>query len=146
MKTRIGGFKGEFLWELEIAERQLLALAEALPAERYGWCPEGARSVSEVLVHVAAGNFMLLAVAGISAAPDVYGQVEGETPQRMFLIDSKNQELERVSPSAPKSSRFSSDHWKRCGSRLQSPPKKNWNAVKCFSLNKPPCDASISAR
>jgi uncharacterized damage-inducible protein DinB len=93
--TRVRGFKGEFLWELEIAERQLLALAEAFPAERYGWRPDGARSVSEVIVHVAAGNFMLLAVAGISAAPDVYGQIEGETPQRMFAMDSKNQELEK---------------------------------------------------
>jgi len=57
---RLPGFKGEYLWELDIAERQLLALAEAFPADRYGWHPaETARSVSEVLVHIAAGNLTL---------------------------------------------------------------------------------------
>jgi hypothetical protein len=56
------GVKGEYLWEFDIAERQLLALAEAFPAERYGWRPaDTARSVSEVLVHVAAGNLRCLA-------------------------------------------------------------------------------------
>ena len=61
MKTRLPGFKGEYLWEFDIAERQLLALAEAFPAERYGWrTAETARSVSEVLVHLAAGSRMFL--------------------------------------------------------------------------------------
>ena len=46
MSTRIPGFKGEYLWELDIAEKQLLALAEAITPERYGWRPEGARSVA----------------------------------------------------------------------------------------------------
>jgi hypothetical protein len=57
MKTRLPGFKGEYLWEFDIAERQLLALAEGFPAERYGWrTAETARSVNEVLVHLAAGS------------------------------------------------------------------------------------------
>jgi len=32
--TRVRGFKGEFLWELEIAERQLLALCHDFLANR----------------------------------------------------------------------------------------------------------------
>ena len=76
MKLRLPGFKGEFLWEFDIAERQLLALAEAFPAESYGWRPaETARSVSEVLVHVAAGNLLLLGITGVAAAPDLYGKL-----------------------------------------------------------------------
>ena len=39
MNMRLPGFKGEFLWEFDIAEGQLLALAEAFPAESYGWRP-----------------------------------------------------------------------------------------------------------
>ena len=55
MGTRLPGFKGEYLWEFDIADRQLSALAEAFPAERYGWrTAETARSVSEILVYVAA--------------------------------------------------------------------------------------------
>ena len=57
MSTRLPGFRGEYLWEFDFAEKQLLALAEAFPAERYAWRPaETARSVSEVLVHVGAGG------------------------------------------------------------------------------------------
>ena len=33
MATRIAGFRGEFLSELEIAERQVVAIAECIPAE-----------------------------------------------------------------------------------------------------------------
>ena len=36
MGTRLPGFTGEYLWEFDIADRQLVALAEAFPLERYG--------------------------------------------------------------------------------------------------------------
>jgi hypothetical protein len=69
MSTRLVGFKGEYLWEFDIAERQLLALVEAFPAERYGWRPaDTARSVREVLMHVAVGNLMLLGIVGDCSA------------------------------------------------------------------------------
>jgi hypothetical protein len=49
VSTRLPGAKGEYLWEFDIAERQLLALAEAFPSKRYGWrSAETARSVREV--------------------------------------------------------------------------------------------------
>ena len=45
--------------------RQLVALAEAIPADKYAWRPApGVRSVSEVLMHVAIANFWLLSVTG----------------------------------------------------------------------------------
>jgi hypothetical protein len=34
MATRIAGFGGEFLWELEIAERQIVAITESGPVRR----------------------------------------------------------------------------------------------------------------
>jgi len=73
MATRIAGFRGEFLWELEIAERQIVAIAECIAAESYDWRPVAqARSFSEVFVHVATGNFMLLDVIGVAAPMDLY--------------------------------------------------------------------------
>lgn len=39
MSTRLPGFKGEFLWEFDIAQRQLLTRADAFPTERYAWRP-----------------------------------------------------------------------------------------------------------
>jgi uncharacterized damage-inducible protein DinB len=97
MSERLPGFKGDYLWEFEIAERQLIALAEAFPAERYAWrSAETARSVSEVLVHVAGANLMLLGVTGIEAAPDLYGKLEAETLSRMMVMIPKNESLEKT--------------------------------------------------
>ena len=59
--------------ELEIVIRQSVAMAEAIPPEKYDWRPDtNARSVSEVFVHVATGNFMLLDAIGIPAPLDLY--------------------------------------------------------------------------
>jgi hypothetical protein len=96
MSTRVPGFKGEYLWELDIAEGQLLLLAEALPAEHYGWRPaDTARPVSEVLVHVATGNLTLLGVVGVEVAPDLYGVLEGPPALHMMAMFAKNEGLEK---------------------------------------------------
>ena len=45
--------------------RQLIALAEAIPADKFGWRPAaGVRSTSEVFMHIALANFYLLSVTG----------------------------------------------------------------------------------
>src|SRR5205085_2499324 len=45
--------------------RQLVALAEATPAEKFAWRPApGVRSTSEVYMHIAIANFYLLSVTG----------------------------------------------------------------------------------
>lgn len=94
MTTRIAGFRGEFLWELEIAIRQTVALAEAIPPEMYDWRPDKkARSVSEVFVHVAAGNFMLLDVIGVAAPVDLYVQLSAYGKERFSGLIRRNDEL-----------------------------------------------------
>jgi uncharacterized damage-inducible protein DinB len=94
MSTRLPGFRGEYLWEFDFAEKQLLALAEAFPAERYAWRPaETARSVSEVLVHVGTGGHMLLALVGVKAEPDLYGKLEGEGMARAMAMFERNESL-----------------------------------------------------
>lgn len=60
------GIRGELDAQLADAERKLVALAEAMPQDKYGWRPaEGVRSVSEVFVHVAGANFMITGIAGV---------------------------------------------------------------------------------
>jgi uncharacterized damage-inducible protein DinB len=45
--------------------RQLVALAEAIPSEKYSWRPApGVRSTSEVFMHIAVANFWLLSITG----------------------------------------------------------------------------------
>src|SRR5574341_160624 len=51
-------FRTEALRLIEDAETKLTRLAEAIPAEKYTWLPgEGVRSMSEVFLHLSAGNF-----------------------------------------------------------------------------------------
>jgi len=98
MSARIPGFIGEYLWELDMASRQLLALAESVPEERYGWKPvDDVRTFSAVLVHLGAANFGLLLAAG-SQAPecgDLYGHLRLSEPSHLAAMILKNTSLER---------------------------------------------------
>jgi uncharacterized damage-inducible protein DinB len=94
MTTRTAGIRGEFLWELDIAIRQSVAMAESIPAEKYDWRPDTeARSISEVFVHVATGNFMLLDVIGVVAPKDLYVNVPTDGSERFAGLMRRNDEL-----------------------------------------------------
>jgi uncharacterized damage-inducible protein DinB len=57
-KPVVGGVKGSILFAVDQAQEKLLALANAMPADKYGWRPgEGVRSVGEVFNHVASANY-----------------------------------------------------------------------------------------
>jgi len=56
--------------ELKHVTSQLLALAEATPADKFGWRPaNGVRSTSEVYMHIAIANFYFLSVVGKHPMP-----------------------------------------------------------------------------
>ncbi len=58
--------------EFKMAGRQIIALAEAIPSEKYSWRPgPGVRSVSEVLMHTASGNYFFLRSVGVKAGEDL---------------------------------------------------------------------------
>lgn len=72
------------------AGSKLVALAEEIPADKYGWRPTTeVRSVSEVLMHVAVGNFQLPAsIGGVSP--------EGvEIPETVWDMGRQRKEWER---------------------------------------------------
>jgi uncharacterized damage-inducible protein DinB len=78
---QLTSFQSEYLWELSIPKIQLLALAEAIPEEAYGWRPaEDARTFSAVLVHIGAAMMMLLhrAEAYTPEVMEFCGSFEGE--------------------------------------------------------------------
>ena len=52
------GFHKDLMANFEDAEKKLIDLAEAIPADKFSWRPaEGVRSVSETLMHVAGANY-----------------------------------------------------------------------------------------
>ena len=70
------GMRAEFLADLQSQEERFVALAQAMPADKYTWRPaEGVRSVSEVYLHVAAANFNLPKLMGV--APPAGFKVQG---------------------------------------------------------------------
>lgn len=65
VKMPASGYRAELISDVEQLESKYLGLAQAMSG-KYSWRPaEGVRSVSEVYMHMAAGNFMLLTMAGI---------------------------------------------------------------------------------
>ena len=59
--------------EFNLAARQVVSLAEAIPEQKFGWRPgSGVRSTSEVFMHIAFGNYWLLDQAG--------GKIPDDTP------------------------------------------------------------------
>ena len=77
LTLRAQGDPMEGLWQGYDGEwghvsRQLVALAGAIPAEKYAWRPApGVRSTSEVLMHLALANFFLLSVTGPKMPADM---------------------------------------------------------------------------
>ena len=59
------GFFSDYLAQIDAVESQIMSLEQAVPQEKFTWRPAaGVRSVSEVYLHVAGGNYLLLTFAG----------------------------------------------------------------------------------
>ncbi len=59
------GVRAELLHDLDDLQKKILSLATAVPADKYGWRPgNGVRSVSEVYMHMAGGNYTLVSFVG----------------------------------------------------------------------------------
>jgi len=78
--------------------RQLIALAEATPAEKFSWRPaDGVRSTSEVLMHIALTNFYLLSVTGPKLPADIKSEdMEGFVTSKPEVIDWLKRSLDAV--------------------------------------------------
>jgi uncharacterized damage-inducible protein DinB len=87
------GLRQEIIGHVDEAEKKLIALAEAIPADKFAWRPApGVRSVSEVLAHVAGGNYFLLSMAGVKEPEGVdrrsFEKVTDKAKVQVLLKDS----------------------------------------------------------
>jgi uncharacterized damage-inducible protein DinB len=78
--------------------RQLVALAEAIPAEKFAWRPgAGVRSTSEVFMHVALANFYLLSITGPKLPADFKPEsMEKTVTAKADVIDWLKRSLDAV--------------------------------------------------
>ncbi len=99
-------FRQRALVELKNVQTEIVSLAQAVPAEKYTWRPmEGVRSVSEVYLHMAAGNFGLTALAGATPEPGFKFQgYEKSTTDKAKVIEQLNQSFEYARASIEKMS------------------------------------------
>jgi uncharacterized damage-inducible protein DinB len=71
------GFRAEFLHDLADVEKKIVDLAAATPADKYSWRPAPrVRSVSEVYMHIAGGNYFLASFVGMK--PPAYDEASLE--------------------------------------------------------------------
>ena len=87
------GYDGEW----KHVSQQLLALAEATPAEKFSWRPApGVRSTSEVYMHIAIANFYLLSVTGPKMPADLNDDMEKTVTSKAEVIAWLKRSLEAV--------------------------------------------------
>jgi uncharacterized damage-inducible protein DinB len=87
------GYDGEWLH----VSRQLVALAEAIPGEKFSWRPgPGVRSVSEVVMHVAIANFGLLSASSVKLPEGFKPGLEKSVTSKREVIDWLQRSLDAV--------------------------------------------------
>ncbi len=98
-------FKQDLIKDIESAEKKLISLAEAVPAEKYSWRPEeGVRSVSEVYMHVAGGNYLLPSFAGVTPPPGISRDMEKTVTDKDKVIEALKQSFVHLHQAVDKTS------------------------------------------
>jgi uncharacterized damage-inducible protein DinB len=87
------GYDGEW----RHVSRQLIALAEATPADKFAWRPgAGVRSTSEVYMHIVMANFYLLSVTGPKMPADLKEDMEKTVTSKPEVINWLKRSLDAV--------------------------------------------------
>ncbi|MEX2115616.1 MAG: DinB family protein [Bacteroidota bacterium] len=86
--TPTKGVRAEILFWIADAEKKIVGLAEAMPEDKYGWRPsEGVRSVSEVFMHVATGNFGIPRMVGIDPPIKMEQGMEKSVKEKAKVVE-----------------------------------------------------------
>jgi uncharacterized damage-inducible protein DinB len=87
------GYDGEW----KHVSQQLVALAEATPADKFAWRPApGARSTSEVYMHIVEANFYLLSITGPKMPADLPDDAVKKITSKPEVIAWLKRSLEAV--------------------------------------------------
>lgn len=98
------GFRAEFLRDLDEVQKKLVDLAAVTPASKYGWRPtRGVRSISEVYMHVAGGNYFLASFAGMKA-PSYDTRTLEQITNKDRVVEELRKSFEHIRAAALKTS------------------------------------------
>jgi hypothetical protein len=84
----VSGFRADFLVQLDMVGKQIVDLAEAVPADKYGWRPApGVRSVSEVYMHIVGGNSYIPSFLGVKPMAGIERGMEKSVTDKARVVD-----------------------------------------------------------
>jgi uncharacterized damage-inducible protein DinB len=82
------GFRSEFTADLDEVQDKITKLAAAIPAEKYAWRPgDGVRSISEVYMHIAGGNYFLATFVNVQPPSTMPKDIEKITDKKLVLTE-----------------------------------------------------------
>ncbi len=91
------GFRAEFLSDWDDFSKKATSLAEAMPAEKYSWRPnKDVRSVSEIYMHIAGGNFSLLRATGVQPPEGIDVRGLDKITEKEKVVATLKQSFEHV--------------------------------------------------
>jgi len=103
--TPPAGFRAEFIAEVDSVGKKLADLAGAMPADKFAWRPApGIRSVSEVYVHIAGGDYLMPSFMGVKVPEGISRDMEKTVTEKAKVIDLMKKSLEHVKTAAANAS------------------------------------------
>lgn len=96
----MNGFRAEFFANLDEVEEKILDLAESTPSDKFTWRPApGIRSISEVYMHVAGGNYFLATFLG-TPAPNRTSDLEKTVTRKADVVAELKRSFEHLRAAA----------------------------------------------
>ena len=96
----LNGFRAEFFASLDEVEEKIMHLAESTPADKFTWRPASdVRSVSEVYMHIAGGNYFLATFLGIPA-PNRTSDLEKNVTKKADVVAELKRSFEHLRAAA----------------------------------------------
>ena len=82
------GFRADFLTQFDDVSKKIVDLAEAVPADKYGWRPApGVRSISEVYMHIVSGNSYIPSFIGVKPMEGTDRGMEKSVTEKARVVD-----------------------------------------------------------
>ena len=91
--------RNRYLADLDTVHAKVMALANAIPEEKYSWRPgTGVRSISEALMHIATEWYIYTPMSVAMKAPDGFG-TPGEMGTKLEKVTKKSEVINELNKS-----------------------------------------------
>jgi len=85
----VSGFRADVLGNIDYAARELVQLADAVPADKYAWRPApGVRSIAEVYMHVAVADYYIPSLIGVKVPDGVSRDMETKVTEKAQVVEA----------------------------------------------------------